>query len=94
MRTTITIDDSLLARARRVASRNGKTLSALIGDALRAELARRQKPTSEAFRLVTFRGSGGRPEVDLDRTSALMVAEDEGQWSSVPRSRRKCDDPA
>ena len=41
MRTTIAIDERLFTRARQAAVRSGKTLSALIGDALRAELARR-----------------------------------------------------
>jgi hypothetical protein len=94
MRTTVTIDDRLLARARRTAALRRKSLSAFVEDALRAELARSRNPASEPFRLITFRGSGGRPQVDLDRTSTLLVAEDETSWTAARPRRRKGHDPA
>ncbi|HEU0304940.1 MAG TPA: CopG family transcriptional regulator [Gaiellaceae bacterium] len=72
MRTTIRLDDDLLARAKRTAAERGTTLTALIEDALRRALA--QGPASHPDRppLPTFRGDGLQPGVDLDDTAALL----------------------
>jgi hypothetical protein len=79
MRTTIFLPDELGERARRRARREGLSLSALVARALTRELnppaSRGQAPPP--FRLVTVGGSGPPPGIDLDRTSALLVAEDE-----------------
>lgn len=77
MRTTIRLDDALLARAKRAAVERGTTLTALIEDALRRALApeatrRRVPPT-----LPTFRGDGLLPGVDLDDTASLLDLMDE-----------------
>jgi hypothetical protein len=73
MRTTINLDDQLLADAKRLAHESGKTLTAVIEDALRERLARRESPRqrSQAFRLHTFKGNGLQPGVDLDNSAAL-----------------------
>ena len=77
MRTTIALDDSLLEDAKRRAARRGLTLSALVEEALRAELLRAAVPQRRPpFRLVTVKGTGPRKGVDLDRTSALLAEED------------------
>jgi hypothetical protein len=79
MRTTIFLPDELGERARRRARREGLSLSALVARTLTRELtqstARAQAPPP--FRLVTVGGRGPARGVDLDRTSALLVAEDE-----------------
>jgi Bacterial antitoxin of type II TA system, VapB len=46
MRTTIRLDDDLLREARRHAAATGRTLNALIGDALRDTLGRGRQPAS------------------------------------------------
>jgi hypothetical protein len=72
MRTTINLDDDVLAEAKLLAHRSGRTLTAVIEDALRERLARRQAAGSlEPVRLPTVAGSGLRPGVDLDDSSAL-----------------------
>jgi hypothetical protein len=72
MRTTINLDDDVLAEAKLLAHRSGTTLTAVIEDALRERLARRQAAGSPApVRLPTVAGSGLRPGVDLDDSSAL-----------------------
>ncbi len=73
MRTTITIDDRLLAEAKAIAVRSGRTLNAVVEDALRASIARqrREHPHSEAT-LPTFAGEGLRPGVNLDDGAGLM----------------------
>jgi hypothetical protein len=74
VRTTINVDDQLLARAKLLAQESGTTLTAVIEDALRERLARRG-PAAErgdAFRLHTFTGRGLQPGVDLDNSAALL----------------------
>jgi hypothetical protein len=71
VRTTIRLDDDLLRDAKRRALDRGITLTQLIEDALRVELARRPAPPHERIELTTFKGSGTYPDVDLDDGAAL-----------------------
>jgi hypothetical protein len=72
MRTTIRLDDQLLTAAKRRAVETGTTLTAVIEDALRRELAEIRAPTEPAP-LPTVRGPV-RPGIDLDDTSGLLDA--------------------
>jgi hypothetical protein len=73
MRTTVRLDDHLLAEAKHLAVKRGGTLTAVIEDALRAFLRRGPEATqSEPPRLTTFRGRGLQPGVDLDSTASLL----------------------
>jgi len=73
MRTTIRLDDDLLARAKQLAARTGRTLTAVIEDALRAALARsRPARGRERIELPTFGRGGPLPGVDLDASAALL----------------------
>lgn len=72
MRTTIRLDDQLLARAKAHALRTGRSLTGLIEDALRSLLDRSDAPRREGrFEMITCSGEGLRPGVDLDDTSGL-----------------------
>lgn len=65
MRTTIELSDALLRRVRRLASRRGTTMKALIEEGLRRVLEDDRPP---AYRLPDLSyGSGGAPE-GLDPT--------------------------
>lgn len=67
------LPDELLKEAKRVAAERGTTLTALLEDALRAELA--GKPTEEGARPVRLTTSGSgwlQPGVDLDDSAALL----------------------
>jgi Arc/MetJ family transcription regulator len=77
MRTTISVDDHLLARARERARRRGQTLGQLVEDALRRELG---TPTeTERPAVPVFRGgTGARSGVDLTSNRGLREALDEG----------------
>ncbi len=68
MRTTVTIDDHLLAEAKAVAASSHRTLGEVIDDALRVSLAQRPTDPSKSPRvkLPTHGGSGLRPGVDLE----------------------------
>jgi hypothetical protein len=73
MRTTIRLDDQLLAEAKRYASESGRTLTGLIEDALREVLARRSQPRPrERVKLTTYGRGGTQPGVDLDNSAALL----------------------
>jgi Arc/MetJ family transcription regulator len=76
MRTTISIEDSLLQKAKKIAHERRSSLREVIEDALRAALARGQKtPRSSAHRpLKTFKGTGIQPGIDLSSSSALLDA--------------------
>jgi len=83
MRTTIRLDDQLLMEAKRLALQSGRTLTAVIEEALREALARRRKtPKARKARLITDGGKGLRPGVALDRNAELLDIM-EGR-SSVP----------
>jgi hypothetical protein len=78
MRTTIRLDDHLLKEAKQFAARTGRTLTAIIEDALREALSRSHKRQKLArVKLPTFRGRGLRPGVDLDDTASLLEIMDE-----------------
>jgi hypothetical protein len=73
MRTTIRLDDGLLAEAKRYASQSGRTLTGLIEDALREVLARRSRPRPrERIKLTTYGRGGTQPGVDLDNSAGLL----------------------
>ncbi len=73
IRTTLTIDDELLAEYKRVAAATHRTLSYVIQDALREALARRrQAAVGQPVRLPVIGGGGVRPGVDLDDNARLL----------------------
>ncbi len=73
MKTTIQLDDQLLAEAKQCAAQTGRTLKAVIEDALRETLARTESPQAPVrVSLQTFKGRGLQPGVDLDDTSSLL----------------------
>ena len=73
MRTTVRLDDGLLREAKEHAARSGRTLTALIEDALRRALAEaKRRPERPTPKLPTFRGDGLQPGVDLDDSAALL----------------------
>jgi len=73
MRTTIRLDEALLQAAKHMAVRTGRSLTAVIEDALREALARQPGPARrEPVVLVTVGGHGVRPGVDLDDAASLL----------------------
>ena len=73
MRTTLRIDDGLLAAAKAQAARTGRTLTSLFEDALRAFLALEKRPGRQRRKkLPTFDGGGLQPGVDLDHSAGLL----------------------
>jgi Arc/MetJ family transcription regulator len=73
MRTTVRLDEHLLAQAKKHAAESGKTLTSVLEDALRESLSRRKvHAKAKPVRLKTVKGSGVRPGVDLDDSASLL----------------------
>jgi Ribbon-helix-helix protein, copG family len=76
VRTTISIEDSLLQKAKKLAQERRSSLREVIEDALRAAFAKGQKKsrTGSQHPLKTFKGTGVQPGIDLTSSSALLDA--------------------
>jgi len=75
VRTTIRLDEQLLRDAKAHAAQTGRTLNAVIEDALRASLRRAQLVLGESALPPVFRPSRSRglqPGVELSDSSALL----------------------
>ena len=82
MRTTITLDDQLLAKLKKRAAESGTSVSGLIAQGVRllmkAPPAAKHKDT---FELVTF-GAGGRfSHRNIDKTSSLLEDDDANRFA-------------
>jgi hypothetical protein len=72
MRTTVRLDDKLLAEAKKLAVDTGRTFTQVIEDALRMTLAQRhEKKRVKPMKLHTCGGNGLQPGVDLSNNVAL-----------------------
>lgn len=74
MRTTIDIDDEVMRELKKLAASMNRTLRSVIEDAVRAELARRDRhaKTVKGAKVITFTGRGTRPGVNLDSSADLL----------------------
>lgn len=78
MRTTVSIEDHLLAEARAQARQRGQTLSRFVEDAVRHEIVRATTRTEGPPIPVFSGGDGPRPGVELAANRALRELLDEG----------------
>jgi hypothetical protein len=72
MRTTVDLPPDLLAAAKERAAREGRSLSEVVGDAVRSSFARTAAAEREPVELPTFGSDGLQPGVDLDDSAALL----------------------
>jgi len=74
MRTTVNIDGALLEAIKLRAAHEGRKLGEVINDVLREDLVRHSARTAPARHepLITFRGNGVKPGVNLDCMSELL----------------------
>ena len=86
MRTTLTLSDIVFRAARSRAAERGVTLSVVVDEALRAQLAA-EPAKRRPFKLITFGKRGARPGVNLDRTSELLEQDDIAAFGD-PRAAR------
>lgn len=78
MRTTIRLDDDLYREVKAQAARDGRTVGAVIEDALRAQ-ARRRATEASIEPLPVYGGTGVLPGVDLGDNAALRDVMDAGE---------------
>jgi hypothetical protein len=71
MRTTINIDEHIMALAKRKAVAQKKSLGEVVEDALRIAFVNRSKKSTH-IRLITAKGAGLKPGVDLDDSRSLL----------------------
>jgi Ribbon-helix-helix protein, copG family len=73
MRTTVRLDDQLLRAAKKTAAETGRTLTAIIEDALRQSLAKGNTAKKQPrFTLPVLDLGETMPGVDLDNSAALL----------------------
>ena len=73
MRITIRLDDELFAQVKHLAAPTGRSLSALIEDALREMLSRQQiAARRDPVSLTTVSGRGLQDGVDVDDSASLL----------------------
>jgi hypothetical protein len=77
-RTTVRLPDDLIRRAKRKASAEGRTLTALIEEGLRRVVNERPEPSKPRRVLppVSTATGGLMPGIDLDDMSAIQEIED------------------
>ena len=61
-----------MKRVKEVAAKTGKTMTAVIEDALRQSLEQSRPKAREAVRLTTVGGKGPKKGVDLDDTASIL----------------------
>lgn len=76
MRTTLDINDRLLAETKRLAAKRGVSLKAIVEEALRERLHARGTDRRTNVRLPTYSGDGLQPGVDLTDSATLLEAMD------------------
>ncbi|HVT30782.1 MAG TPA: DUF6364 family protein [Lacipirellulaceae bacterium] len=78
MRTTVRLDEQLLAQAKKLAVDTNRSLTQVIEDSLRMALAqKRAKKKSKPVKLHTSGSGGVQPGVDLSNNAALQNRMDE-----------------
>ena len=78
MRTTLRLNDQVMAEAKRLAVDTHRTLTQVVEDSLRDMLARaKQSGRRKKISLPTSCGSGTQPGIDITSNSAVLDAMDE-----------------
>lgn len=78
MRTTVAVNDEVLAAAKRRARQRGLTLGQIIEAALQRDLASEERAGDRPSVPVFLGGTGPRPGIDLTSNRALSEALDDG----------------
>ncbi len=78
MRTTIRIDDELYREVKAKAARSGRTVAAVLEDAVRRGLAPSERQAGGRYRIQATGAGGLQPGVDLSSNATVAEAMDEG----------------
>ena len=79
MKTTIEIPDSLLKEARKLASREGTSVKALVVEGLQKTVSERKRPGTYKLRKATFKGKGLRADLQGASWERIRDAAYEGR---------------
>ena len=82
VRTTLAIEAPVLEKAKAMAAAVGGTVSEVVETAIVAHMNPKPEPDAAPFRLITVKGRSLPPGLNLDRTNALLVAEDEATFQA------------
>ena len=80
MRTTISIDDQLLKKTKLLAQKANLSLGEFIQACIQKALSTEKPARNKKFKLITVKGEPLDGKLDLNRTSSILVAEDEEQF--------------
>ncbi|MFV0494646.1 ribbon-helix-helix protein, CopG family [Mycobacterium sp.] len=78
MRTTIRIDDQLYREVKAQAARSGRTVAAVLEDAVRRGLRPPAQPAAPPYKVKATGRGGLRAGVDLSSNAAVAEAMEEG----------------
>ena len=78
MRTTIRIDDELYREVKAKAARSGRTVAAVLEDAVRRGLAPSERRGGGRYSVQATGAGGLQPGVDLSSNATVAEAMDEG----------------
>lgn len=86
MRTTVNIDEHLLAEAKLIAARTHRTIGSVLEDALRKFIDGQSGVTrAEKYELVSFPTGGGlKPGIDLNDRDQIEELLDDGKFHVLP----------
>ena len=79
MRTTVRIDDDLYREVKARAARSGRTVAAVLEDAVRRGLQGGPEPARQPYAVRPFGAGGVRPNVDIAVNHSVVEALDEGR---------------
>jgi len=74
----VDLPEDLLREAKERAAREGRTLSEVVGDALRTGFAHDSAQPKEPVELPTYNGGGLQPGVELDDSTSLLELMERG----------------
>lgn len=78
MRTTIRISDDLYRDVKALAARSGRTVAAVLEDAVRRGLSTAEQRTTDRYTVIPAGRGGLRPGVALSSNAAIAEALDDG----------------
>lgn len=78
MRTTVRIDDDLYREVKARAARSGRTVAAVLEDAVRRGLMGDPEPAKQPYAVRPFGVGGLRPNIDIAFNHSVAEALDQG----------------
>lgn len=85
MRTTIRISDDLYREVKALAARSGRTVAAVLEDAVRRGLIAGDRRPAQRYTVLAAGNGGLRPGVDLSSNAAVTEALDAGLTADALR---------